>query len=107
MFLEVIKAEYLEGYRIRLWFNNQTCKVVDLSDSLKGEVFQPLHDLETFKCFSIKFNTIEWENGADFAPEYLYEIGIEEPHCPYLLPEEQPAVVAEPRMPYGEPLNQQ
>jgi hypothetical protein len=28
-----------------------------------------------FKRFSVKFNTIEWENGADFAPEYLYERG--------------------------------
>ena len=30
----------------------------------------------SFKRFTIKFNTIEWENGADFAPEYLYEIGV-------------------------------
>jgi len=24
----------------------------------------------------LEFNTIEWENGADFAPEYLYEHGV-------------------------------
>ena len=28
MFTEVVKAEYVDGYRIRLWFNNQVIKVV-------------------------------------------------------------------------------
>jgi hypothetical protein len=23
----------------------------------------------------VKYNTVEWANGADYAPEYLYEIG--------------------------------
>ena len=76
MFLEVIKAEYLSGYRIKLWFNNQVVKVVDLANSLNGEVFQPLKDIDFFKRFTIKFNTIEWENGVDIAPEYLYEHGV-------------------------------
>ena len=49
--------------------------MVDLANSLNVEVFRPLKDLEYFKRFTIKFNTIEWENGADFAPEYLYETG--------------------------------
>ena len=75
MFIEVTKAEYLDGYRSMLLFNNGEKRIVDLSQSLNGEVFAPLKDIGFFKRFSIKFNTIEWENGADFAPEYLYEIG--------------------------------
>jgi hypothetical protein len=75
MFLEVIKAEYLDGFRLLLWFSNGEQKIVDLSNSLNGTVYAPLKDIEYFKSFSIKFNTVEWENGADFAPEYLYEIG--------------------------------
>ena len=71
MFIEVIKAEYVDGYRIKLWFNNSVTKVVDLKSSLKGMVFEPLKDLNFFKRFSVKYNTVEWENGADFAPEYL------------------------------------
>lgn len=75
MFIEVVKADYLDGYKVKLLFNNGETKVVDLGSSLNGIVFEPLKNLDYFKNFSIKFNTIEWENGADFAPEYLYEIG--------------------------------
>ena len=75
MFIEVTKAEYLEDYRLLLSFNNGERRIVDLSNSLKGSVYTPLKDIGYFKNFSNKFNTIEWENGADFAPEYLYEIG--------------------------------
>ncbi len=75
MFIEVIKATYLDGYRVKLLFNNGETRIADLSQSLNGSVFAPLKDINYFKNFAIKFNTIEWENGADFAPEYLWEIG--------------------------------
>ncbi len=75
MFLEVNNAEYIKDYKIHLWFNNGTEKTVDLKNQLDGTVFKPLKNIELFKKFKIKFNTIEWENGADFAPEYLFEIG--------------------------------
>lgn len=75
MFLEILNAEYLGDYQISLVFNNGKSKTVDLSDKLIGKVFEPLKDKNFFQTFSIKFNTIEWSNGADFAPEYLYEIG--------------------------------
>jgi len=76
MFLEVSKAKYLDNYKIALMFNNGENKVVDLKNELNGEVFAPLHDLDYFKNFQIKYNTIEWENGADYAPEYLYKIAV-------------------------------
>lgn len=41
-------------------------------DLLWGEVFEPLKDVEKFKNFRLNPFTIEWENGADFAPENLY-----------------------------------
>jgi hypothetical protein len=75
MFIEVVKATYLDGYRVKLLFNNGETRIADLSQSLNGSVFAPLRDIDYFKKFSIKFNTIEWENGADFAPEYLWDIG--------------------------------
>ncbi len=97
MFIEIIKAEYISGYKLRLWFNNGAVKDVDLSDSLRGNVFVPLKDKEFFKCFSIRFNTIEWENGADFAPEYLYEKGV----AVYEPQETTENLVAEDNAPYN------
>ena len=74
MFLEVSKAVYMDGYRISLTFNNGETKTVDLQNELNGTVYMPLHQLDYFKNFQLKYNTIEWANGADYAPEYLYEI---------------------------------
>ena len=76
MFLEVSKAEYLDNYRIKLMFNNGEAKTVDLQNELNGSVYEPLRQLDYFKKFNIKYNTVEWENGADYAPEYLYSIGV-------------------------------
>ena len=69
--LEVTSAKYLDKYKLELSINDGVKKIVDLQNSLKGEVFEPLMDINYFKSFKINFNTIEWENGADFAPEYL------------------------------------
>lgn len=75
-FLEIIKAEYIDGYRLRLYFNNGEIRIADLESSLVGEVFVPLRDIEMFKRFSVRFATVTWENEADLAPEYLYDISI-------------------------------
>ena len=76
MFFEVVKAEYLDSYKVKLLFNTGEVKVVDLSQSLNGSFFLPLRNIDFFKSFTIKFNTIEWSNGADYAPEYLYDLGV-------------------------------
>ena len=76
MFLEVTQAKYLDNYKLLVTFNNGMQKTVDLRNELNGSVFAPLKQLDFFKKFRIKYNTVEWENGADYAPEYLYKIGV-------------------------------
>ena len=75
MFLHVDEATYISDYQLQLKFNNNEIKKVDLKDELYGEVFEPLKDKQYFKDFFISHNTVEWKNGADFAPEFLFEIG--------------------------------
>jgi hypothetical protein len=78
MILHVNRAEYLGGHRVHLWFNDGTDGEVDLANVLSGPVFQPLLDTNYFKCFRIEGHTLSWENGADFAPEYLHSLVREE-----------------------------
>ena len=72
MLLHIERAEYIERHRVHLWFNDGTDGEVDLSDVLDGPIFEPLQDVDYFKSFRIEGHTLVWENGADFAPEYLH-----------------------------------
>ncbi|KPA18759.1 hypothetical protein MHK_001018 [Candidatus Magnetomorum sp. HK-1] len=75
MFLHVDEFQYIKDYKLLLKFNNNVRKLVDLKDELYGEIFEPLKDEKFFKDCFISHNTVEWKNGADFAPEFLYKIG--------------------------------
>ena len=57
-------------------FSNGEKRIVDLATELDGEIFEPLRNRDFFrKAYLTEWNVIEWPNGADFAPEYLLEIG--------------------------------
>ena len=73
MLLHVDRAEYVTAHRIHLWFNDGTDGEVDLGGILDGPIFQPLRNVDYFKRFRLEGHTLAWENGADFAPEYLHE----------------------------------
>lgn len=77
MFLHVIAVETLAAYRLRLHFDDGCIRDVDLADELHGEVFEPLLRQELFDQVAVNrdTNTIEWPNGADFAPEFLHQLG--------------------------------
>lgn len=73
--LKVIDVDYIKDYELLLTFNDGMKKTVDLKPYLTGEVFGPLLDKEQFIQYGLTPVTIEWANGADFASEFLYEIG--------------------------------
>jgi len=74
--IKVTEAKYIDGYKIRFVFSDGNIKTIDLQNELWGEVFEPLKDLNYFRNFKLNPFTIEWENGADFAPEFLYHFDI-------------------------------
>ena len=75
MIRHVKEAKYLHDYIIWLRFDDGAIGEIDLKDELYGEVFEPLRDLAVFKSFKVDpdLETIVWDNGADIAPEFLYD----------------------------------
>lgn len=75
MFPRVSEALYVRGYTVFVRFQDGVEGEVDLQPQLYGEVFEPLKDLEYFRQFRVDLDlhTLVWPNGADFAPEFLYE----------------------------------
>jgi hypothetical protein len=69
----VVRAEYRGGFRIHLTFNDLSERTVDFRRWLQGPVFEALKDPAYFRKFLIDGGTVAWPNGADIAPETLYE----------------------------------
>lgn len=78
--LEITHAEHVDGYRVRLVFNTGEAGVVDLEAALWGPVFEPLRDPAAFRRFTVSdvLHTLAWDNGADFAPEFLHDRMLEQ-----------------------------
>jgi Protein of unknown function (DUF2442) len=71
----VTSARHISDYKLEITFNDGLQAEIDFSPWIeKYEIFKPLSDLEYFKNFSLDGWTVVWENGADVAPERLYEI---------------------------------
>jgi len=69
----VTKAKYVRDFLIEVKFNDGTKKVIDFEPWLTGPIFRPLKGKAYFKRFFIDGPTIAWPNGADIAPETLYD----------------------------------
>ena len=73
----VKKVEYVEGYKLKLFFNDRCVKIVNLENMIKNtkNMFTPLLDLDYFKKVECDGITICWPNGVDLCPDVLYRIG--------------------------------
>ncbi len=75
MYPDVISAEYVEEYRIRVAFEDGTSGVVDFEKYLdRGGVFSAWRSLRKFKRFRVnkELGVLVWNDAIDIAPETLY-----------------------------------
>ena len=76
MILRIREARVCGPHALRLMFNDGTEKPVDVRPLLEGNIFEPLRDPAYFATMTLDSfcGTVVWPNGADFAPEALYEL---------------------------------
>ena len=83
MIPRIIEVKPLKGYRLWLRFHDGTSGTVDLSAELWGPMFEPLKDKTLFAQVTVhpELQTVTWPNGADLAPEFLYQLAVKS-HAP-------------------------
>ena len=71
---EVTKVEYRGAYVYHIQFDDGVEGEIDFSHYLsRVPIFEPLKDSTLFSKATVEGKTIGWPNGADIAPETLYE----------------------------------
>lgn len=76
MILHIVEVEVCGPHMLDVRFNDGVRKKVDLSPLLSGPVFAPLQDPSYFARVVVdpRAGTVVWPNGADLAPEALYDL---------------------------------
>jgi uncharacterized protein DUF2442 len=73
MYLAIKEVKPIKDYSLILTFENGEIRQFDMKPYLEKGIFKELHDLSVFNSVKISFDTIEWNNQADFDPEVLYK----------------------------------
>jgi hypothetical protein len=72
MYAGVKSVKATENHRLVIEFDNGEVRVFDAKPLLGLGRFRALASLEAFMKVRVVFDTVEWENGLDLDPEYLY-----------------------------------
>jgi hypothetical protein len=73
---KLVEARPIREYTVWLRFADGTEGEADLAGELRGEMFEPLRDPDQFRRLRVdpEMQTLVWPNGADLAPEHLYQL---------------------------------
>ena len=80
MIIHITKVKVVGSHSLVLAFDNGVQKRVNLRQELYGPIFEPLRDPSYFAKAYVDpdSRTVAWPNGADFAPDFLYQLESEE-----------------------------
>ena len=80
MYPSVIKVVPKDNYQVYVEFDNNEYGVLNMKPYLDFGVFREIKDLNLFEKVRVSFDTIQWENGIDLDPQFVYEKCIKENH---------------------------
>jgi hypothetical protein len=69
----VAAVRHVREHVLWLRFSDGVEGEINFRDDLRGELFEPLADPAAFARVGIQYGTLAWSNGADWAPETLYD----------------------------------
>jgi hypothetical protein len=72
MYPAVKKVKSVEDYKLLLTFSNGEKRLFNMKPYLNKGIFKQLKDVALFNTVRVSFDTVEWDNEADFDPEVLY-----------------------------------
>jgi uncharacterized protein DUF2442/uncharacterized protein DUF4160 len=72
--VRVTAVRHVRDHVLWLEFSDGLAGELDLADRLAGPVFEPLREWSEFARVRLGAETIEWPNGADWAPESLHAL---------------------------------
>jgi hypothetical protein len=72
---DITEVEVIGSHSLRVTFDDDAVREVDLEGQLDGPVFEPLRDAELFAQVRVdaESGTVTWPTGADLDPIVLYE----------------------------------
>ena len=74
----IVRAQHRGDHRIHVVFNDDVEATIDCEAWLRGPVFEPLKDPRYFSRLFVDAGAVVWPNGADIAPETMYEAALSE-----------------------------
>jgi hypothetical protein len=74
--ISIKEVNPLDNYLLLLTFENGEKRQFDMKPYLDLGIFKELKDLRLFRTVRTNFDSIEWDNEADFDPEVLYQNSI-------------------------------
>lgn len=81
--LGVTKVVLQGDYTVFVEFNDGKNGSINFKDILEKdhrEIIRELLDLKQFNTVKLGYHTVCWDNGVDFAPEYLYDQVVAQQH---------------------------
>lgn len=71
--VKAASVEPLVGFNVRVVFQDESVKELDLTPYLRGPIFRPIReDINAFRELRVKNGAVTWSNGADIDPDVLY-----------------------------------